>query len=172
MIVPREATVAASITGSGNSTIMTSSLMTASPSDNSPELTAPLVVCTNGTDTNNSSILLSGTTSSIVSASSPGKMGYSRDLDAFLYIIVVLSFYAISIALLMINYIRREREETILDHDYTEYVNRSWFDRPDVQNRLAMKRERQWIQKVLQSERFQSSKEDLEQGRVYRETDL
>ena len=135
-------------------------------------MTAPLLACRNGTETNNSTILLSGATSSIVSASPPEKMVYSGELDAFLYIIVVLSFYAISIALLMINYVRREREETSLDYDYMEYVSRSWFERPEVQNRLAMMRERQWIEKVLKSEPCQSGKEAMENGRVYRETDL
>lgn len=74
------------------------------------------------------------------------------DLDAFFYIIVVLSFYAISLVLLMIKYIRREQEETSLDYYYSEYVKRTWFQTPAVQNRLALERERKWIDPIMQAE--------------------
>ncbi|PVD23039.1 hypothetical protein C0Q70_16301 [Pomacea canaliculata] len=47
------------------------------------------------------------------SVSSPAAhSSFVGNLDAFFYIIVVLSFYAISLVLLMIKYIRREQEET------------------------------------------------------------
>ncbi|KAK3089552.1 hypothetical protein FSP39_004547 [Pinctada imbricata] len=58
------------------------------------------------------------------------------DFDAFLYIIVVLSFYATSMVLLMIKYIRREEEEISLDHYYTEFVEREHFH--DIRNRNKM----------------------------------
>lgn len=74
------------------------------------------------------------------------------NLDAFFYIIVVLSFYAISLVLLMIKYIRREQEETSLDYYYTEYVKPTWFQRPDVQNRMAMARQGKLLEKMMQRE--------------------
>lgn len=70
-------------------------------------------------------------------------------LDAFLYIIIVLSFYAISMVLLMIKYIRREEEEMSLDYYYTEFVKREHFQQPHIKNRLALERDRQHIDKAL-----------------------
>ena len=141
--------------------------------ENSSELAVrPPVAWGNGTESYSSSVLLSAATAS---TAPPDKVGFSGELDAFFYIIIVLSFYAISIAFLMIKYIRREREEISLDFYYTEYVNRTWFQRPDVQNQLAMKRERQWIRRVLMTEQVQAGgQEGRESGpvRVYRETDL
>lgn len=87
------------------------------------------------------------------SVSSPAAhSSFAGNLDAFFYIIVVLSFYAISIVLLMIKYIRREQEETSLDYYYTEYVKRTWFQRPDVQNRMAMARQGKLLEKMMQRE--------------------
>ena len=49
--------------------------------------------------------------------------------DAFLYIVVVLLFYAVSMLYLVVQYTRREREEAVLEHYYTEYVKREHFSR-------------------------------------------
>jgi hypothetical protein len=51
--------------------------------------------------------------------------------DAFLYIIVVLCFYALSLVLLMVKYIRREEEELSLNFYYTEFVKREAFNTYD-----------------------------------------
>jgi hypothetical protein len=50
-----------------------------------------------------------------------------RDFDAFLYIIIVLVFYAISMVLLMVKYIRREERDAALDFYYVEFVKREKF---------------------------------------------
>ncbi|KAK2176389.1 hypothetical protein NP493_664g01033 [Ridgeia piscesae] len=49
--------------------------------------------------------------------------------DAFFYIVVVLLFYAVSMLYLVVQYTRREREEAVLEHYYTEYVKREHFSR-------------------------------------------
>ncbi|XP_021373492.1 uncharacterized protein LOC110463311 isoform X2 [Mizuhopecten yessoensis] len=60
------------------------------------------------------------------------------DFDAFAYIFVVLSFYAVSMVLLMIKYIRREEEEVCLDYYYTEFVKREKFQNPIYKNKVAL----------------------------------
>ncbi|XP_060085674.1 uncharacterized protein LOC132565086 [Ylistrum balloti] len=60
------------------------------------------------------------------------------DFDAFAYIFVVLSFYAVSMVLLMIKYIRREEEEVCLSYYYTEFVKREKFQNPIFKNRVAL----------------------------------
>lgn len=56
--------------------------------------------------------------------------------DALLYIVVVLLFYALSMVILMIKYIRREREEAEMANYYAEYVSREKFRTPryEIQN--------------------------------------
>ena len=49
-------------------------------------------------------------------------------VSAFMYIVVVLSFYAVSMVLLMIKYIKREREEALFDYYYLEFVKRESFN--------------------------------------------
>ena len=58
--------------------------------------------------------------------------------DAFLYIIVVLCFYALSLVLLMVKYIRREEEELSLNFYYTEFVKREAFNTATYQNKLLL----------------------------------
>ena len=72
-----------------------------------------------------------------------------RQLNAFWYIIIVLSFYAISMVLLMIKYIRREEEEVSLDHYYAEFVKREQFQSATIKNKLALQRDRHNISKAL-----------------------
>ncbi|XP_033738425.1 uncharacterized protein LOC117325984 isoform X2 [Pecten maximus] len=60
------------------------------------------------------------------------------DFDAFAYIFVVLSFYAVSMVLLMIKYIRREEEEVCLNYYYTEFVKREKFQNPVFKNKVAL----------------------------------
>ncbi|KAK7495071.1 hypothetical protein BaRGS_00013711 [Batillaria attramentaria] len=150
MIYPREDTPSSTTTGS--------TMPVLPPANSNPGMTYT-------SDTN-----VSGTLVSIVcnetmgNASKPSAVhdsvglqekapqGYHlSDLDALFYIIVVLSFYAVSIVLLMITYIRREQEETSLDYYYTEYVKRTWFQQPVVQNRMAMDRDRKWLEKIVEA---------------------
>ena len=46
--------------------------------------------------------------------------------NAYLYILFVLMFYAFSIVVLMIKYIKREREGSKLEYYYSEFVKRDW----------------------------------------------
>ena len=47
--------------------------------------------------------------------------------NALYYILFVLMFYAFSIVVLMIKYIRREREGSKLEYYYNEFVKREWY---------------------------------------------
>ena len=47
--------------------------------------------------------------------------------SAYLYIVFVLMFYAFSIVVLMVKYIRREREGSKLEYYYNEFVKREWY---------------------------------------------
>ena len=47
--------------------------------------------------------------------------------DALLYIVVVLSFYAFAMIVLMVKYIRRENQEAELTFYYTEFIKREKF---------------------------------------------
>ena len=60
--------------------------------------------------------------------------------DALLYIVVVLLFYACSMVILMIKYVRREKEEAEMAHYYNEYVARERFKSPKYQIQQFMKR--------------------------------
>ena len=48
------------------------------------------------------------------------------DSNAYLYILFVLTFYAFSIVVLMVKYIKREREGTRYESYYAEFVERKW----------------------------------------------
>lgn len=47
--------------------------------------------------------------------------------NAYMYILFVLTFYAFSIVVLMVKYIRREREGSKLEFYYNEFVKRDWY---------------------------------------------
>ena len=47
--------------------------------------------------------------------------------NAYLYILFVLMFYAFSIVVLMVKYIRKEREGSKLEFYYNEFVKRDWY---------------------------------------------
>ena len=54
--------------------------------------------------------------------------GYVDSNDnAYLYILFVLMFYAFSIVVLMVKYIRKEREGSKLEFYYNEFVKRDWY---------------------------------------------
>lgn len=61
------------------------------------------------------------------------------DHDALYYITVVLAIYAVSIILLMIKYIRRERREAVYDNYYLEFVKRDQF-RPGAISKIVMEK--------------------------------
>ena len=48
------------------------------------------------------------------------------DRNAYLYILFVLTFYAFSIIVLMVKYIKREREGNRYENYYAEFVERKW----------------------------------------------
>ncbi|OWF47406.1 hypothetical protein KP79_PYT08188 [Mizuhopecten yessoensis] len=54
--------------------------------------------------------------------------------DALFYIITVLLFYACSIVILMVKYIRREKQEAEFRNYFHEYVLRDQFRQPQYQN--------------------------------------
>ena len=62
------------------------------------------------------------------------------EMDAFLYIVVVLGFYASSIVLLLIKYSRKDDEEKFLNNQFSEFVKRDKFQSTTYQNRLALVR--------------------------------
>ena len=53
----------------------------------------------------------------------------AADFNALVYIVVVIMFYALSMTLLMVKYIKREREEAELDFLFNEFVKRERFNR-------------------------------------------
>lgn len=83
--------------------------------------------------------------------------------DALLYIIVVLSFYAMSMVLLMIKYIRREEEEISLDFYYTEFVKREKFRTANFKNSLALQK----VSNVDMLEKMANSKTDARDLRPF-----
>ena len=52
---------------------------------------------------------------------------YNESENAWMYILFVLMFYAFSIVVLMVKYIRREREGAKLEYYYNEFVKREWY---------------------------------------------
>lgn len=52
---------------------------------------------------------------------------YDDDSNAWMYILFVLTFYAFSIVVLMVKYIKREREGSKLEFYYNEFVKRDWY---------------------------------------------
>lgn len=58
--------------------------------------------------------------------------------DPLFYIITVLMFYAFSIIILMVKYIRRERQEAEFDNFYYEFVSREKFQTPQFKNAQNM----------------------------------
>ncbi|CAH1247615.1 Hypp7963 [Branchiostoma lanceolatum] len=53
--------------------------------------------------------------------------GISVDPNAFIYIIVVLLFYVVSLSILMVQYVRGEKEDIDLMHYYENFVKRESF---------------------------------------------
>lgn len=60
--------------------------------------------------------------------------------DALLYIVTVLMFYSLSMVILMVKYIRREREEAEMAHYFSEFVTREKFKTPrfEIQNYMKL----------------------------------
>lgn len=52
-----------------------------------------------------------------------------EDINALFYIVVVLSFYASALVLLMIKYMRGEQQDARLSYYYQEFVKRDDFKR-------------------------------------------
>ena len=62
----------------------------------------------------------------MANSTAPINAGYSG--DPMLYILVVLLFYASSITLFMVKYIRKQGEERQCDNDYNTFVRMEGFD--------------------------------------------
>ena len=71
--------------------------------------------------------------------------GEESEMDAFLYIVVVISCYAICMTILMVKYIRREREEIQLDYDFEMYIKREQFEIAKFQNQEKVSAVRQML---------------------------
>ena len=54
----------------------------------------------------------------------------TSEFDAFLYIVIVLCFYAMCIVMLMVKYIKRENEEAEWDKMFTDFVKREQYIKP------------------------------------------
>ncbi len=65
--------------------------------------------------------------SSIREESEDSDGAYNESENAWMYILFVLMFYAFSIVVLMVKYIRREREGAKLEYYYNEFVKREWY---------------------------------------------
>ena len=78
--------------------------------------------------------------SNVTRCVTPSKTKSTSSHDALLYIVVVLLFYACSMVILMIKYVRREKEEAEMAHYYNEYVARERFKSPKYQIQQFMKR--------------------------------
>jgi hypothetical protein len=62
------------------------------------------------------------------------------EVQAFLYIVVVIGFYAISIVFLLIKYARRDDEEKNSKYHYSEFVNREKFQTAQYKNKIAVEK--------------------------------
>ena len=52
---------------------------------------------------------------------------YEDNSNAYIYILFVLTFYALSIIVLMVKYIRTENEGNKLEFYYNEFIKREWY---------------------------------------------
>lgn len=62
------------------------------------------------------------------------------EIEAFFYIVIVLTFYATSIVLLLIKYARNDDEEVNLKYQYSEFVKRERFQTAQYKNMIALQR--------------------------------
>ena len=81
---------------------------------------------------------------------------HQSPFDAFLYIVVVLMFYSLSIVFLMIKYVRREQEEATLDYYYDEFVKREKFSGNYIPDKRTCLRT-QAIERATQNIKLNSS---------------
>ena len=65
---------------------------------------------------------------SMTSSSLTSTADMSEDSSALMYIVVVLLFYAVCMTLLMVKYVKREREEALLNYYFNEFVKRDTFN--------------------------------------------
>ena len=66
----------------------------------------------------------------IVAATTTVEPQSRSEFDAFLYIVIVLCFYAMCIVMLMVKYIKRENEEAEWDKMFTDFVKREQYIKP------------------------------------------
>ena len=79
-------------------------------------------------------VVLPSNCSSIVTSTETSESGDVADFNALVYIVVVIMFYALSMTLLMVKYIKREREEAELDFFFNEFVKRERFNNSTQRN--------------------------------------
>lgn len=82
------------------------------------------------------------------SPTSTGTLDTESNFNAFLYILIVLGFYAFAIVILMIKYVRRENEEAELNRYFTDFIKRDFFQTAKFQNRQKMENVRRTLQAV------------------------
>lgn len=73
------------------------------------------------------------------------------NVDAFFYIVVVLTFYATSIVLLLIKYSRNDYEEVNLKYQYSEFVKRERFQTAQYKNMIALQRTKAVLDNLAKS---------------------
>lgn len=66
------------------------------------------------------------------------KQSLEESLNALMYIVVVLLFYAFSLVVLMVKYIRRENKEAYLRQCFQEFVAREQFQSAQIRNQIHM----------------------------------
>lgn len=71
------------------------------------------------------------------------------EFEAFLYIVVVIAFYATSIVFLLIKYARNDDEEQNLKYNYTEFVKREKFQTAQYKNMEALVRTKAVLENYL-----------------------
>ena len=70
------------------------------------------------------------------------------EIEAFMYIVVVIVFYATSIVFLLIKYARNDDEEKNLKYQYSEFVKRERFQAPQYKNKLALERTKMCLENI------------------------
>ncbi|KAK2168891.1 hypothetical protein LSH36_13g03044 [Paralvinella palmiformis] len=74
--------------------------------------------------------------------------------DAFLYFVIVLTFYAVAMTVLMVKYVRRENQEAQLSYYFHEFINRDKFNTPQYRNKQRVRVIKRTLTRFYQSVRL------------------
>lgn len=77
--------------------------------------------------------------------------------DAFLYFVVVLTFYAVAMTVLMVKYVRRENQEAQLSYYFHEFINRDKFNTPQYRNKQRVRAIKKTLTRFYQSVKLSDS---------------